>query len=106
MEALVVADRFGGLFTAREIEHCELRLEAFDVDVATVRRGAHIGRMDAAPSPRWGAAAQRLPAAALRQLGPVPEGRGIAAEQDTLAGSSEFSAPRNRRPTAQGRPRG
>ena len=54
VEALVVTDRFHSLFTAREVAYCELRLEAFDVDVAVVRRGAHLGRPAAPPEPQWG----------------------------------------------------
>jgi len=53
VEALVVTERFRSLFTAREVEYCELRLEAFDVDVAVVRRGEHLGRPTVPPEPRW-----------------------------------------------------
>ena len=54
VEALVVTERFRSLFTAREVEYCELRLEAFEVDVAVVRRGANLGRPAAPPEPQWG----------------------------------------------------
>jgi len=53
VEALVVTERFRSLFTDHEVEYCELRLEAFDVDVDVVRRGAHLGRPTVPPEPRW-----------------------------------------------------